>query len=217
MLPSFKAFRHTFRRAAPGLLALGLMAGCSLPAQPPPAAAPALPVAPMPPVSPPPPPPPSMERVFLGPVLAFADRVRGLQGAELTQEIARLGEPAQPADQLRLALALGQTRQLYDLVRAQEMLQRVLANASDEARPLHPLARLLAARFGEQRRVEDQLDRQNQQQRELQRRLTETQEKLDALKEIERSLTNRPPAAAPAPPASSSSSSSRVRTRPPTP
>ncbi len=218
MLPSFKAFGHTFRRAAPGLLALGLMAGCSLPAQPPAAAAPALPVASMPPVSPPPPPPPppSMERVFLGPVLAFADRVRGLQGAELTQEIARLGEPAQPADQLRLALALGQTRQLYDLVRAQEMLQRVLANAGDEARPLHPLARLLAARFGEQRRVEDQLDRQNQQQRELQRRLNETQEKLDALKEIERSLTNRPPAAAPAPPASSSSSP-RARARPPTP
>jgi hypothetical protein len=221
MLPSFKAKGHTFSRTAPwlpafGLLAFGLLAGCSLPAQPPAGPAVAANPAPVVPPPPPPPPPPSLERVYLGPVLAFADRVRNLQGAELAQEIARLGEPPQPADQLRLALALSQTRQLYDLVRAQELLQRVLANAGDEARPLHPLARLLAARLGEQRRVEDQLDRQNQQQRELQRRLTETQEKLDALKEIERSLTNRPPAAAPATPASSATSS-RARARPPTP
>ncbi|MES2954515.1 MAG: hypothetical protein V4711_03615 [Pseudomonadota bacterium] len=140
-------------------------------------------------------------------LLEHADRVRGLQGAELTQEITRLGDPAAPADQVRLAMALSQTRQLYDLVRAQDLLQRVLANQTTDARGLHVLARLLAARYAEQRRVEDQLDRQNQQVRELQRRLGETQDKLDALKEIERSLTSRPPAA----PASSPGS----RTRPP--
>ncbi|MES2688292.1 MAG: hypothetical protein V4706_15845 [Pseudomonadota bacterium] len=149
--------------------------------------------------------PPERDAVAL--LLEHADRVRGLQGAELTQEIARLNDPAAPADQLRLAMALSQTRQLYDLVRAQELLQRVLANPTQEARELHVLARLLGARYAEQRRLEDQLDRQNQQVRELQRRLGETQDKLDALKEIERSLTSRPPAA----PASTPNS----RARPP--
>ncbi len=142
-------------------------------------------------------------------LLEHADRVRGLQGAELAQEIARLNDQGAPADQLRLAIALSQTRQLYDLVRAQELLQRVLSNPTPEARELHVLARLLGARYAEQRRLEDQLDRQNQQVRELQRRLGETQDKLDALKEIERSLTSRPPAA----PASAPGS----RPRPPAP
>jgi cell division protein FtsB len=176
-------------------------AGCALPRQAPaqtvviePAAAPA--VAPAPP-------PAARDAVAL--LLEHADRVRGLQGAELAQEIARLNDPGAPADQLRLAMALSQTRQLYDLVRAQELLQRVLANPTQEARELHVLARLLGARYAEQRRLEDQLDRQNQQVRELQRRLADTQEKLDALREIERSLTSRPPAA----PASAPSSRAR--------
>ncbi len=155
----------------------------------------------------PPPAPPVRDAVAL--LLEHADRVRGLQGGELAQEIARLNEASAPADQLRLAMALSQTRQLYDLVRAQELLQRVLANQTEEARELHVLARLLGARYAEQRRLEDQLDRQNQQVRELQRRLGDTQDKLDALKEIERSLTSRPPAA----PASAPNS----RARPPAP
>ncbi|WP_395057896.1 hypothetical protein [Polaromonas sp.] len=138
-------------------------------------------------------------------LLEHADRVRSLQGGELAQEITRLNEPVAPADQLRLAMALSQTRQLYDLLRAQELLQRVLTSQTAEARELHVLTRLLAARYADQRRLEDQLDRQNQQVRELQRRLAETQDKLDALKEIERSLTNRPP------PAPASAPSSRTR------
>jgi hypothetical protein len=179
-------------------------AGCALPRQAPaqtvasqPAPAPAVVAAPPPPAA----------RDAVAQLLEHADRVRGLQGAELTQEIARLNDPGAPADQLRLAMALSQTRQLYDLVRAQELLQRVLSNQTQEARELHVLARLLGARYAEQRRLEDQLDRQNQQVRDLQRRLGETQDKLDALKEIERSLTSRPPAA----PASAPNS----RARPP--
>ncbi|MES2512031.1 MAG: hypothetical protein V4625_19060 [Pseudomonadota bacterium] len=144
-------------------------------------------------------------------VLAYADKIRTLQGADLQQEIARLGDAPTPEDQLRLAVALIQTRQLYDLVRAQDLLQRVLANAGSDARPLHPLARLLAARFTEQRRAEDQLDRQGQQLRDALRRLDQTNDKLEALKEIERSLTPR--AATPAPAAAAS----RSRNRPATP
>lgn len=129
-------------------------------------------------------------------LLAYADRVRALSPSELAQEAARLGNPPAPAEQLQLALVLSQMRQTPELIRAQELLARVLANA--QAQPLHPLARLLAARYSEQRRLEDQLDRQTQQTREVQRKLDQTHERLEALKAIERSLTNRPPAAAPA-------------------
>ncbi|MGS0754550.1 hypothetical protein ACVBEH_07405 [Roseateles sp. GG27B] len=125
-------------------------------------------------------------------VLTYADQVRGLQGPELLQEIAGLGEPAAAADQMRLAIALSQTHQLYDLVNAQQRLQRVLSSDSEDARPLQTLARLLAARYAEQRRVEDLLDRQNQQLRELQRRFEQSRDQLEALKAIERSLNNRP-------------------------
>ena len=48
--------------------------------------------------------------------------------------------------------------------------------------------------LGEQRRLEDLLDKQTQQTREVQRRLDQTNERLEALKAIERSLTSRPPA-----------------------
>ncbi|MFC6283324.1 MULTISPECIES: hypothetical protein [Polaromonas] len=145
----------------------------------------------------------------VAPVLAYADQIRALQGSELAQEITRLNDSPVPDEQLRLALALVQTRQLYDLARAQELLQKVLANSSGEARALHPLARLLAARFAEQRRIEDQLDRQGQQLRDAQRRLDQTNDKLEALKEIERSLTSKPGAPA--------SAASHGRIRPATP
>lgn len=130
-------------------------------------------------------------------MLAYADRLRLMPAAELGLEVARLGEASSPAAQLQLALALGQLRQLPEMVRAQELLARVLGN--DSAQALHPLARLLAARYGEQRRAEEQLDKQTQQVRELQRRLDQSNERLEALKAIERSLTSRPTApAAPA-------------------
>jgi exonuclease VII large subunit len=206
MLSSLEAFSPVFCRALPWALALSLAAGCTMPA-----ASPAM--ATVTKAAPAAPPAPSnaapSEADTVTPLLAYADRLRSLPGPELAQEITRLGNAASAGDQLRLALTLSQTRQLPDLVRAQELLQRALANNSEEARPLHALARLLAARFAEQRRAEEQLDRQNQQLRDLQRRLEQTQDKLDALKEIERSLSNRP-AAAPA-------SSPRGRTRPPSP
>jgi hypothetical protein len=202
MLSRYKAFGRPLRHVAAWALAISLSAGCAAPAPPPTQGKTASPAPAGPPAHAAPAAPSEKDSEALTPLLAYADRARTLQGAELAQEITRLADPALPVDQMRLALALSQTRQLYDLVRAQELLQRVLANASAEARPLHPLARLLAARLSEQRRVEDLLDRQNQQQRDLQRRLEQTQEKLDALKEIERSLNSRPPAAPAAPPAS---------------
>ncbi|OYY47751.1 MAG: hypothetical protein B7Y54_15610, partial [Polaromonas sp. 35-63-240] len=152
-------------------------------------------------------------------------RVRQMQPAELSQEATRLAAPADaaaPGNQLQLSLVLSQLRQLPELIRAQELLGRVLANASPDAQALHPLARLLAFRYGEQRRLEEQLDKERQQTRDVQRRLDQTNERLEALKAIERSLTTRPPAppvpaAAPASaaPAPSSAPASRGRPNPP--
>ena len=209
MLSSLEACGPVFCRALPWALALSLATGCTVPAPSPAGPGMATVTKPAPAASPAPSNAAPSEADAVTPLLAYADRLRSLPGPELAQEITRLGNAASAGDQLRLALTLSQTRQLPDLVRAQDLLQRALANNSEEARPLHALARLLATRFAEQRRVEDQLDRQNQQLRELQRRLEQTQDKLDALKEIERSLSNRP-AAAPA-------SSPRGRTRPPSP
>lgn len=133
-------------------------------------------------------------------MLAYADRLRRLAPAELSQEVIQLGDAAGPTQQLQLALVLSQLHQLSELIRAQELLGRVLANADTEAQTLHPLAGLLASRYGEQRRLEEQLEKQTQQTRDMQRRLDQTNERLEALKAIERSLTSRPPAAsAPAP------------------
>ena len=125
-------------------------------------------------------------------LLAYADRVRAMNGAELNQEATRLSHPTLPAQQLQLALVLSQLKQTPELIRAQELLTRLLANTEPDAQALHPLARLLAARYGEQRRLEDLLDKQTQQTREVQRRFEQTSERLEALKAIERSLTSRP-------------------------
>ncbi|CDS53707.1 hypothetical protein [Polaromonas sp. CG9_12] len=148
---------------------------------------------------------PAPERDAVVRVLAHADRVRSMSTAELSQEVARLGNPYLPASQLQLAIVLSQLRQTPELVRAQEVLTRLLANPDAQAQVLHPLARLLAARYGEQRRLEDLLEKQNQQTREVQRRLDQTNERLEALKAIERSLTSR--AAAPVAPAASAPAS----------
>jgi hypothetical protein len=167
------------------------------------------------------PPPDAVTRM-----LTYAERVRLMPPAELNQEAARLSAPAEvalPASQLQLSLVLSQLRQLPELIRAQELLARVLSNAAAEAQQFHPLARLLAFRFGEQRRLEDQIERERekerQQTREVQRKLDQALERLEALKAIERSLNARPPAPPPpapvAAPAPASPAASRGRTSPP--
>jgi len=125
-------------------------------------------------------------------LLDYADRVRIMPATELSAEVARLALEIEPLEQLKLSLALVQLRQLPTLIRAQDTVAMVLGNNSEAAQALHPLARLLAARYTEQRRVEDQIELQQQQVRDLQRRLDQTTERLEALVAIERSLGNRP-------------------------
>lgn len=138
-----------------------------------------------------------------------------MQPTELSTELMRLAPSAELQSQLQLALALAQMHQLPELIRAQEIVAKVVANSSDEAKVLHPVARLLAVRFSEERRLEDLLDKQNQQVKDLQRRLDQTTERLEALKAIERSLVSRPAPALPS--AAVPAAGSRARTTPPTP
>lgn len=128
-------------------------------------------------------------------VLRYADRVRVLTPAELGLEIAALGEPgAQPLRQMQLAVALMHTNQPVETARALGLLQRVAANNAADAAPYRPLARLIAQRLMEQRKLEEALDRQSQQLREQQRRIEQLNERLEAMRAIERSLNNRAPA-----------------------
>ncbi len=181
-----------------------IVAGCTSvkPAEPPPpapvivVAPPPAPPAPAPAAATPAPPAPAPAALALD----YADRLRALTVPGLAQEITRLAEPgAAPLGQLQLAMALALTRVPSDLQRAQALLQRVLDNGSDEARSLHPLARLLAAQYAEQRRAEEATERQAQQLRDAQRRIDQLNDRLEAVRAIERSLSRRPAGAASAP------------------
>ncbi|WP_422843872.1 hypothetical protein [Acidovorax sp. M2(2025)] len=144
-------------------------------------------------------------------VLAYSDRVLRLPPAELAREVARLGEAedASPDTPLLLATALAQTRQPVDTARALGLVQRVLGSSTAPAQALHPLARLMEARLLQQRRLEDQLERQAQQLRDAQRRNDQLNERLEAVRAIERSLTTRPAALPSSPPAPAGSGPQR--------
>jgi primosomal protein N'' len=119
----------------------------------------------------------------------YADRVRALPAAELGQEIQRLGDTAYaPLPAVQLALALGKVRSTPNTARAQSLLQRVIADPTPEAQALQPFARVLSAQIADQRRADEQADRQAQQLREAQRRIEQLNDRLEAVRAIERSL-----------------------------
>lgn len=131
-------------------------------------------------------------------LLSYADRLHALSASDLAAEIATQGDPGNAAlRQMQLALALMHLRQPADTARALGLVQRVVAHPGPESLPLKPLARLLANRLVDQRKLEENVERQTQQLRESQRRIDQLNERLEAMRAIERSLTTRPPAAAP--------------------
>lgn len=125
-------------------------------------------------------------------VLAYADRLRALPAAELPAEAEPLRQRQGALAWLQLALLHAQM-QAPELARAQDLATQAQNDGSPEGQALQPLARLLASRFAEQRRSEEQLERQNKQLAELQKKLDQSLERLEALKAIERSLGKRLP------------------------
>lgn len=165
-------------------------------AEPAPVAMSTLPVpAPVPPTSPSPWLPAAT--TDLAALLDHAERLRTFTPSELQAHIASLGDPGtQPLRQMQLALALTYTHQPPDTARALGLMQRVINHTAPESAVYKPLARLLASRLLDQRRLEDTVDRQNQQLRDGARRIEQLNERLEAMRAIERSLLPRPAAPA---------------------
>lgn len=179
-------------------LALAVTACASPPAPPPPAPAPLLPAEPPPP---PPAPAPSPSDLATRQALAASDRARALPPADLAREQSRLGDGTSgPQATLELAMVLAQSHVPADTLRAIALLETLGKSGAPEAAPWQPVARLLASRLAEQRRLEETIERQNQQLRDQQRRLDQLNDKLEALKAIERNLVTRPGAAGGSPP-----------------
>ncbi|MFC3684309.1 hypothetical protein [Hydrogenophaga luteola] len=201
-------------RALPVLGLALVLAACNTPPgapvglpPPPPLPSSAPEQGPQPLIPPPPPPEPAAASRGTAPAtppaatsplaaaLLYADRLRTMGPGELAAEQAQIGEPGASAErQMQLALVLSQTHVPVDTARALGLLQRVAASNAPEAIELRPLARLLAGRLHEARRLEDQADRLAQQLRESQRRIDVLNDRLEAMRAIERSLTPRVPA-----------------------
>ena len=183
---------------------LSLSACSVLHREPPPVATPAPPLAaPLPPVPTPTPGPTHESLETATPsdlasrrALATHEALRALPPNELAQEIARLSAlPPAPDTSIDLAMALLLTRNGGEQNRAISLVEPVARGTTAEAQPWQPIARLLLARLLELRRLEDLLDRRNQELRDSQRDVRQLNEKLEALKAIERSLAPRPNAA----------------------
>jgi hypothetical protein len=128
--------------------------------------------------------------------LDYQARLSQMSPTDLQREVTRLSETSATIEQnFDLALALGLTRNSGDLVKAQAILKQILANSSEQARAWHGLSSLLFTRYAEQRHAEESAERQLQQlrdaQRDSQRKIDQLNDKLQALKSIERSLNNR--------------------------
>ena len=125
--------------------------------------------------------------------LANHELLRALPLNELAQEIARLSAlPPAPDTSIDLAMALLLTRNGGEQNRAISLVEPLAKGTTPDSEAWQPIARVLLARLLELRRLEDLLDRRNQELRDSQRDVKQLNEKLEALKAIERSLAPRP-------------------------
>jgi hypothetical protein len=192
-------------QAATALALAVLVAGCGITpkAPPPPPPAPVV-VAPVVQCDP----PREAQDLAARHLLASQERLSALNTADLAQEANRAVDAAAVEATMDQALALSMTHTPGDLARSQALVDQVLHNNAPQADPWRQLARLMAYRLGEQKRAEDQVDRTNQQlrdaQRDNQRKLDQLNDKLEALKAIERSLNTRPGSVPPSAPAGAS-------------
>lgn len=156
--------------------------------------------------------PAETDEAALASLLRYAEQLRGMSAVERRQDLTAQGSLVprsgagptpgtgpSPKAQMRLALALLQTHEPVETARALGLLQRVATSAEPGASAYRALANLLIDNLITTRRLEDNLERYSQQLRESQRRIDALNERLDAMRAIERSM-NAPPPAAPRPP-----------------
>ena len=131
--------------------------------------------------------------------LAFHQTLQRMTPAQIARERQALTAlPPTPNNQVRIAMVLGHPRGQTDLARALTLLEAVLKSTDTGAVGLHPLVRLLADNYGERQKLEGQLEKQGQQLKDSQRKVSELQEKIDDLADIERTLPQRPRTTRPA-------------------
>lgn len=134
-------------------------------------------------------------------LLLYQAGLRGLGPVELVKVLTDLNtKPGSGSATVRRAMLLTALRGNGDLGRAQGLLDGVAQSTVADDAPLRPLARALLQNITDLRHQDENVDRLNNQIRDAQRRNDQLNEKLEALKNIERTLSVRPPAAAaPAP------------------
>lgn len=165
-----------------------LLGGCAAVPVQPPAAAPCPPTVVV---------APAIQGQAVGELLAFQSSVRLLKPAELARALAAPdAQPGTVAATLRRAMLLAALRGSGDLARAQALLDAIVAPPTPDGPALKALAQLLSAAAGEARRQDEAQDRLALQLREAQRRNEQLAEKLEALKNIEHTLSMRAPAPA---------------------
>ncbi|MDO8651503.1 MAG: hypothetical protein Q7R66_04875 [Undibacterium sp.] len=128
-------------------------------------------------------------------LLAYYKKTRALPQAELAKLMADLNASTPSLKRhyhdMQKAIVLGFLRGNSDLLRAQVILDGILKSSEAEAEKIKPLAFLLSNNYGEWRRLDDNIEKQNQQVKELQRRAEQLNQKLEDLKAIERQLPSR--------------------------
>ncbi|PLY41434.1 hypothetical protein CSZ94_15930 [Janthinobacterium sp. ROICE36] len=129
-------------------------------------------------------------------LLAYQSALRLMTPSELVKAQLDLAKADHAShNTIRRAMLQATLRGAGDLARAQALLEPLVT--AKDAQLLAPLAQLLSSQYGELRRQEESIDKLNSQLRDTQRRIDLLNEKLEALKNIERSLSVRPAAGAP--------------------
>ena len=130
-------------------------------------------------------------------LLAYQNALRLMTPSELAKAQLDLAKAdTAPQNVIRRAMLQAAVRGPGDLARAQALLEPLATATGKDAQLLAPLAQLLVGQYAELRRQEDSIDKLNTQLRDAQRRNDLLNEKLEALKNIERSLSVRPAAGA---------------------
>lgn len=133
-------------------------------------------------------------------LLAYHQWLRESTPAEWAKEQAALhAQPKTAQSALKRAMLLALSRNSDDLARAQALIDGVVKSSEPQALSVKPLAQMLAVNYSEMRRLSEQADKITQQAKDSQRRTEQLNEKLEALKAIERTLPARPNGAAPMP------------------
>lgn len=125
-------------------------------------------------------------------LLMYFQKIRLTPAVDLSRSLTALaGQAKTPYRELQRAIILSVLRGNGDLTRAQTSLDGVVKSNEISAENLKPIASMLIVHVAELRRLDEFVDKQNQQLKESQRRIEQLNQKLEDLKTMERLLPSR--------------------------